>query len=137
MDLFYATMRKHCVIISQSYDDIFCCYLKVTGSETLNDEEDVRSQISRFLEGYREGRTIQKKISGPSILGFINSLISIKTVYIIVFVTAFVMLIQYLSKQGDYTPSVEQTRSQTEETDRMVSESENPRENYQPGDKED
>ncbi|KAH7681026.1 protein disulfide-isomerase A1 protein [Dioscorea alata] len=112
-------------------------YHLVTGSETFNDEEDVRSQISRFLEGYREGRTIQKKISGPSILGFINSLISIKTVYLIVFVTAFVMLIQYLSKQGDYTPAVEQTTSQTEETDRMVSESENRRENYQPGDKED
>ncbi|POO00210.1 DnaJ-like [Trema orientale] len=57
----------------------------VIGSESI-DEEDQASQVSRFLEGYREGRTIETRISGPSVLGFINSLIGIKTVYLIVFV---------------------------------------------------
>ncbi|KAH9692081.1 protein disulfide-isomerase 5-2 [Citrus sinensis] len=37
-------------------------YLTVIGSESI-DEEDQGSQISRFLEGYREGRTEQKKNS--------------------------------------------------------------------------
>ncbi|KAJ4701093.1 Disulfide isomerase-like protein [Melia azedarach] len=75
-------------------------YFTVIGSESI-DEEDQGSQISRFLEGYREGRTEQKKISGPSFMGYINSLIGIRSVYIIVFMVAMLMLLRTLGKEDD------------------------------------
>lgn len=79
---------------------ILLFYLQVIGSESI-DEEDQGSQISRFLEGYREGRTEQKKISGPSFMGYINSLIGIRSVYIIVFMVAMLMLLRTLGKEDD------------------------------------
>ncbi|KAI3972975.1 hypothetical protein MKX01_019633 [Papaver californicum] len=44
-------------------------YFTVVGSENL-EEEDQGTQITRFLEVYREGRTEKESISGPSIMGF-------------------------------------------------------------------
>uniref|UniRef100_A0A2P2J3K9 Protein disulfide isomerase n=1 Tax=Rhizophora mucronata TaxID=61149 RepID=A0A2P2J3K9_RHIMU len=73
-------------------------YISVIGSENL-EEEDQGTQISRFLEGYREGRTVQHRVSGPSLIGFINSLISIRTAYVIVFVVAVMMLILTIGKE--------------------------------------
>jgi len=73
-------------------------YFSVIGSESI-DDEDQATQISRFLEGYREGRTIKKRIGGPSFIGFINSLIGMRTVFMIVFVVVVVMLIQTINKE--------------------------------------
>ena len=61
--------------------------------------------MSRLLEGYREGRTIETRIGGPSVLGFINSLVGIRTVYIIVFIVAVIMLIQTMKRDEDHPRS--------------------------------
>lgn len=100
-------------------------YLTVVGSESI-DEEDQGSQISRFLEGYREGRTEQKKIAGPSIFGFINSLIGIRSVYIIVFMVAMLMLLRTIGKDDE---------DQSEHARSTVPSAEN--DEYRSGEKED
>lgn len=73
-------------------------YLSVIGSESM-EEEDQGSQITQFLEGYREGRTETNKIGGASLIGFINSLIGIRTVYLVVFVVVVIMLLQTVGKE--------------------------------------
>lgn len=73
-------------------------YFSVIGIESL-DNEDQGSQISQFLEGYREGRTERQTVKGPSFMGFINSLIGIRTVYIIVFLVAMIMLIRSIGQE--------------------------------------
>lgn len=108
-------------------------FLTVIGSESI-DEEDQGSQVSRFLEGYREGRTEQKKIAGPSIFGFINSLIGIRSVYIIVFMVAMLMLLRTLGKDDDEPPRVG-TSDQSEHARSTVSRAEN--DEYRSGEKED
>ncbi|KAG8660784.1 protein disulfide-isomerase 5-2 isoform X2 [Manihot esculenta] len=104
-------------------------YLSVIGLDSL-EEEDQGSQISYFIEGYRKGQTIQKRISGPSFMGFINSLIGIRTVYIIVFLVAMLMLIQSIGKEE---PLRVGTRDQADE----VAGSEAESSEYRPGDKQD
>ncbi|MCL7024134.1 hypothetical protein MKW94_025416 [Papaver nudicaule] len=112
-------------------------YLTVVGSENL-EEEDQGTQITRFLEGYREGRTEKKSISGPSIMGFINSLISIKSVYLLVFIVAVIMLIQTINKQDDQdeVPHRSQAHPNVDQGSSSASESEN-KPVYRPEDKED
>ncbi|XVE86334.1 hypothetical protein DITRI_Ditri18aG0027200 [Diplodiscus trichospermus] len=76
-------------------------YFSVIGSESLDDGHEW-SQISRFLEGYREGSTEKKIVKGPSvIMDFINSIIGIRAVYIIAFLVAILMLIRKLSKDDE------------------------------------
>ncbi|KAJ6824173.1 protein disulfide isomerase-like 5-2 [Iris pallida] len=99
-------------------------YQIVEGSESLNDDDNKGSQISRFLEGYREGRTVTKRVNGPSFRGFINSLIGIGTVYIIVFVVVVVMLIQSFAKQGEEGSQPVPTVTGVEDAGGSVSESE-------------
>ena len=72
---------------------------QVTGSESIG-EEDQGSDITRFLEGYRKGRTVSKKI-GLSFMGFINSMIGLKLIFIIVFVVAILMVIQTIGGRYD------------------------------------
>ncbi|KAJ3700371.1 hypothetical protein LUZ61_004076 [Rhynchospora tenuis] len=74
-------------------------YELVVGSEKLK-EEDRGSQISRFLEGYRQGNIIKKKLKGPSLIGFINSLISLKSIYLVVFIVAILMFVQQFGGQS-------------------------------------
>lgn len=69
-------------------------------------------------------------------IGFINSLISIRTVYLIVFVVAVLMLIQYMSSQSADVPQTRRTQARDEGGDGSAAESESHR-GYQPGDKED
>uniref|UniRef100_A0A5B7A5Z6 Thioredoxin domain-containing protein n=1 Tax=Davidia involucrata TaxID=16924 RepID=A0A5B7A5Z6_DAVIN len=107
-------------------------YFSVVGSESI-DEEDQGSQITRFLQGYREGSVIQKQISGPSLIGYINSLIGIRTVYIIVFVVAVIMLIQTINKEE---PLRVGTRDQVDHASSSTSQAES-REVHRSGDKED
>lgn len=45
---------------------------------------------------------MKTKISGPSVFGFINSLVGIKLVFLMVFVVAVIMLIQTI--KGDEEP---------------------------------
>ncbi|KAJ6859099.1 protein disulfide-isomerase 5-2-like [Populus alba x Populus x berolinensis] len=104
-------------------------YLSVTGSESI-EEEDQGSQISQFLAGYREGRTERNIVSGPSLLGYISSLIGIRTVYIIVFLVAMLMFVQHISKEE---PLRVGTRDQAE----PVTSSEAERTGYRPEDKQD
>jgi protein disulfide-isomerase A1 len=67
---------------------------KVEGSEGL-EEGDYGSQISHFLEGYRAGRTITKKVGrhSPTMLG-VNAL------YILIFLVAVLLFMMYVSGQG-------------------------------------
>ncbi|XP_062101170.1 protein disulfide isomerase-like 5-2 isoform X2 [Humulus lupulus] len=107
-------------------------YLTVIGSESI-DEEDQASQVSRFLEGYREGRTIETRISGPSMLGFITSLISIKAVYLIVFVVAVIMVILII--KGHEEPLRVGTQEEGNQFSRLVPETES--KELKSGEKED
>ncbi|KAF8099066.1 hypothetical protein N665_0252s0005 [Sinapis alba] len=75
-------------------------YEQVNNIETITHEEDSLTQISRFLEGYREGKAEKKRIKGPSLMGFINSMIGIRSVYIIVFLVAVIMMLRSLG-QGE------------------------------------
>jgi protein disulfide-isomerase A1 len=70
------------------------------GSERI-EEEDQASQICRFLEGYRAGRTTKKKVSGPSFMGFLNSLVSLNSLYILIFVVALLVVMVYFAGQDD------------------------------------
>ncbi|XP_062025554.1 protein disulfide-isomerase 5-2 [Rosa rugosa] len=74
-------------------------YLTVNGSESI-DGEDQASQVSQFLEGYKEGRTIKEKVGGSvSLTAFISSFIGIGTVYILVFVVATIILIRKATEE--------------------------------------
>ncbi|KAG0464641.1 hypothetical protein HPP92_018805 [Vanilla planifolia] len=110
-------------------------YHLVEGSQSLDDSEDKGSQISRFLKGYREGRTIKKEISGPSFLGFINSLFGMKTVYLIIFLVASLFLFQKLAKQGDEVHHTRQKQTETEDVN-VPSSVSTSQQDYKPGDKE-
>lgn len=86
---------------------------QVVGSDSIEDE-DQGSQITRFIQGYKDGNIVQKRISAGSFMGFVNSMIGVGTVTIIVFVVAVVMIIQSLKEEpltvgtrdeGDYPSS--------------------------------
>ncbi|XP_010246306.1 PREDICTED: protein disulfide isomerase-like 5-2 [Nelumbo nucifera] len=109
-------------------------YASVIGSESM-DEEDQGSQITRFLEGYREGRTVQKRIRGPSLVGYINSLISIRTIYLIVFVIAVLMLIQTLQKPDEDDVPQRHTVAQVDDSSSSLTKKQS--REYRPEDKED
>lgn len=95
-------------------------------------EEDQATQISRFLKGYREGRTLKERIRGPSLLGYINSLVGINTVYLLVFVVVVVMVIQTIKGEE---PLRVGTGDQVDHARSSVSEAES--REYGPGDKVD
>ncbi|CAL0300660.1 unnamed protein product [Lupinus luteus] len=75
-------------------------YLSVVGSESI-EGEDQATLITKFVEGYREGRTIKKTVSGPSLMKFIHGSFDIRMVYFLVFIVAVVMLIQNINKGDD------------------------------------
>ncbi|CAN6457370.1 unnamed protein product [Victoria cruziana] len=98
-------------------------YYSVEGSESLVDDEDHGSQISRFLERYREGRIVKKAFAGPSLIGYINSLISINTVYLIVFIVVIIMLIRNIGGfDKDEAPPSRQSGSNSEATTSLAKE---------------
>lgn len=68
-------------------------YYLVIGSES-NDETDMGTQVSRFLEGYREGRVIKKRYSGSVLMDFINSQLGGRYVLILIFVVLVMVLIR-------------------------------------------
>ncbi|PIN09288.1 Thioredoxin-like protein [Handroanthus impetiginosus] len=73
-------------------------YCTVNGSESM-DETDMGNQVSRFLEGYKEGNVIQKRISGPTLMGFIKSQFGVQLVLIFIFVVLVMVLILFMTKE--------------------------------------
>ncbi|QCE08008.1 protein disulfide-isomerase 5-2 [Vigna unguiculata] len=108
-------------------------YLSVVDSESI-EGEDQATQITKFLEGYREGRTINNTFSGPSLMRFIHRSFDIRVVYVVVFFVALLMLIQSFSKGGDEYRAVP-NQVQVDDASSSVSEAEI--KEYKPGDKED
>ncbi|KAH9624846.1 hypothetical protein KSS87_000427 [Heliosperma pusillum] len=78
-------------------------YFTVIDSDRIA-EDDQGSQVTRFLEGYKEGRTVSKKISGPSFMQFLNSLVGLKLIFIVVFMIAVLMLIQTVGNNDEEHP---------------------------------
>ncbi|WOL11942.1 protein disulfide isomerase-like 5-2 [Canna indica] len=110
-------------------------YHVVVGSESL-DDDDQESQISRFLEGYKEGRTMKLKMTSFSVFGYISSVTGIRTIYLVVILVAIVIAIIVISiRSADATP-VRRTQGESEGGDAGVSQPKSS-ENYQPRDKED
>lgn len=72
-------------------------FFSVIGSESIH-SEDQGSQITLFIERFREGKVIEKSL-GPSFLGYMTSLIGMRTVYIIVFLVAVMILIATIGKE--------------------------------------
>lgn len=106
---------------------------QVIGSESI-DGEDQATLITKFLEGYREGRTTKKRTSGPSLLGAIKRTFNIRMVYIFVCVMAVMMIIQWFSKgSGEYQRVP--TQDQVGHASSSVTEVES--KEYEPGEKED
>nr|CAB3450010.1 unnamed protein product [Digitaria exilis] len=70
-------------------------YELVEGSESL-EEGDYGSQVSRFLEGYRSGSTIKKKVGrgSPTLLG-------LNAIYILIFLVVILVALMYFSGQGE------------------------------------
>ncbi|KAK7277289.1 hypothetical protein RIF29_18440 [Crotalaria pallida] len=78
-------------------------YLSVVGSESI-DGEDQATLITKFIEGYREGRTTKKRTSGRSVLRALKRNFNMRMVYIFVCAMAVMMLMQwFISKvSGQY-----------------------------------
>ncbi|KAI7753760.1 hypothetical protein M8C21_007182 [Ambrosia artemisiifolia] len=72
-------------------------FFAVIDSESIQGE-DQGSQITLFLERYREGKVIEKSM-GPSFVGYISSLLGMRTVYILVFLAAVMFLIATAGKE--------------------------------------
>ncbi|XP_028805768.1 protein disulfide-isomerase 5-2-like [Neltuma alba] len=75
-------------------------YLSVIGSESI-DEVDQATQISKFLGGYREGRTTQRRLGGPSLLRAMKKSSAIRILYVFIAVIAILMLLLIFYKGED------------------------------------
>ncbi|GKA06380.1 disulfide isomerase-like protein 5-2 [Tanacetum coccineum] len=72
-------------------------FFTVIDSENIH-SEDQGSQITLFLERYREGKVIEKAL-GPSFVGYVTSLLGMRTVYIVIFLIAVMFLIATIGKE--------------------------------------
>uniref|UniRef100_A0A7N0U961 Thioredoxin domain-containing protein n=1 Tax=Kalanchoe fedtschenkoi TaxID=63787 RepID=A0A7N0U961_KALFE len=108
-------------------------YYSVIGSENIVDEEGYGSQITRFLEGYKEGRFETKQINSASFSGFINSLFGVRTALIILFLVAVLGLILTITKDDE--PQKPVKRTHTEQDGSSGDEAESSEHVYRPGDK--
>ncbi|KAH6759388.1 PDI-like 5-2 [Perilla frutescens var. frutescens] len=77
-------------------------YYTVIGSESM-DETNMGNQVSKFLEGYREGNTVQKNLHGPTLAGFIKSQSGVRLVLILIFVVLVMVLIMTMAKEEPLT----------------------------------
>ncbi|CAN4081366.1 unnamed protein product [Withania somnifera] len=73
-------------------------YFSVTGSDSVEDE-DQGSQITQFLQGYREGSVIQKRITSDAYKAFRNSMYGIGAVILILVVILVVTITQSLNEE--------------------------------------
>ncbi|KAG9136741.1 hypothetical protein Leryth_004512 [Lithospermum erythrorhizon] len=92
-------------------------YLSVNGSEWIK-EDDQGSQITRFLEGYRAGNVVQKRVTGPSFMTLFYSLFGLGTVCMIVFILILMALIMIFMKDDE--PTTEDCRQSTEGTSNVI-----------------
>ncbi|KAM3306097.1 protein disulfide-isomerase 5-2 isoform X1 [Capsicum chacoense] len=102
-------------------------YSSVIGSDSVEDE-DQGSQITRFLQGYREGNVIQKHITSDAYKAFRNSMFGIGAVILILVVILVVTMMQSLKE--------EPSREQVDHPGSSISPSE-AKEALRSGDKED
>ncbi|KEH43576.1 protein disulfide-isomerase 5-2 [Medicago truncatula] len=130
-DKFDTTTKLPKMVIWDKEDE----YLSVVGSESI-EAEDQGTQITKFLEGYREGRTVKKSFSGPSLMQFIHRSFDIRMVYIVVFMIAVLMLIQTLGSKGD-DGEYQRVPNQDKVNQPSSSTSEGESKEYKEGDKED
>ncbi|XP_071737839.1 protein disulfide-isomerase 5-2-like [Rutidosis leptorrhynchoides] len=72
-------------------------FFSVIGSEQIH-TEDKGSQITQFLERYKDGKVIEKSL-GPSFSGYFGSLIGMRTIYIMIFLIAVIFLIATIGKE--------------------------------------
>ncbi|KAL3845621.1 hypothetical protein ACJIZ3_003024 [Penstemon smallii] len=91
-------------------------YYTVVGSESM-DETDMGTQVSRFLEGYREGSVVQKRITGPTFMGFIRS--QIGTIALLVIFTLLVVVLIFTMAREE--PLTVGTREQAAEDSHSTS----------------
>ncbi|CAM8992636.1 unnamed protein product [Rhodiola kirilowii] len=105
-------------------------YYTVIGSESIVDEEEHGSQITRFLEGYKEGRIETKQINGASFSGFINSLFGFRTALIILFLVAVLGLLLTITKDEEPGKKSHAVQDGSSSDEGEVSE-----QVYRPGDK--
>lgn len=57
------------------------------------------SLLSRFLEGYRGGNVIKKRITGPTLIGFIKSQLGVIIVFVILSVVLVVVLVVFMTNE--------------------------------------
>ncbi|KAL2467623.1 Protein disulfide-isomerase 5-2 [Forsythia ovata] len=108
-------------------------YYSVIGSESI-EESDPGSQISKFLESYRVGSVIQKRISGPTLMGFINSQLGGK--YFFISILVLLVIITLIITMGKEEPLTVGTRDQIDHSRNAPSQPE-ARESRRDADKED
>ncbi|PPD72216.1 hypothetical protein GOBAR_DD30880 [Gossypium barbadense] len=109
-------------------------YFSVIGIESLNNE-DQGSQISQFLEGYRQGRTEKKTVKAPLFMGFFNSVVGIVAFFIIFIVVAMMilMIVLLIIISKDNEPVRVGSREEVDRADNSEAESSQ----HGPGKKED
>ncbi|XP_009794292.1 LOW QUALITY PROTEIN: protein disulfide-isomerase 5-2-like [Nicotiana sylvestris] len=73
-------------------------YFSVIGSDSV-EEENQGSQITQFLQGYKEGSIIQKRITSDSYKAFRNSMIGIGAVILVLVVLLVVTVMQSLKEE--------------------------------------
>lgn len=122
------------LLITQLLTLISCFLQQVVDSEVIR-KEDQGTHITKFLEGYREGRTVQKRISGPSLMGYIKSLhMGVKIAYIMVFLVIIVMIVLAFCMDNEER---HQARMRGQADEWISSSSEPETRDYRSGEKED
>lgn len=77
--------------------------MQVKGSED-GDQTDMAAKLSRFIEGYREGRVIQKRIANPSLMSLIDP--KVATIVVLLLICVVLSLVLIVSMVKDEPPSV-------------------------------
>ncbi|XP_075108683.1 protein disulfide-isomerase 5-2 isoform X1 [Nicotiana tabacum] len=103
-------------------------YFSVIGSDSV-EEEDEGSQITQFLQGYKEGSVIQKRITSDSYKALRNSMIGIGAVILVLVVLLVVTVMQSLKE--------EPSRDQVDHPSSSAASPSEAREALRSGDKED
>lgn len=100
------------------------------------EEEDQASQVSRFLEGYREGKTIKMTAKGPT--DSMKLVIGVALVLVILVIVSVVVAIIYLAGETGDGTQIRHARPENESGYKPIADSsEGTEEGYQGGDKED
>ncbi|KAF7820080.1 protein disulfide-isomerase 5-2 [Senna tora] len=107
-------------------------YLSVIGSESI-DGDDKATQITKLLEGYREGKTIRKNLGGPSLMRVMSRTFDGRTLYVFVVVIAILVFLQIFCRGDDEYQRVP-NQEQVDQSSNSVLKTES--EEYKPGDKE-